>query len=176
MRASQEAIRGMTDLDRTDPATGLTSAEVEVRTAEGLVNVATVDGRRTVADIVRANVLTRFNAILGTLLVVVLATREYRDALFGLVLVANTLVGIVQELRAKATLDRLHVLTAPMARVRRDGVDVEVDTTAPGGRRSARGGPGRSAPRGRRGRVVYRARDGRVSAHGRSGSGQPGAG
>ena len=118
----------MTELDRTDPVEGLTSAEVEARTAEGLVNVATVDGRRTVADIVRANVLTRFNAILGTLLVVVLATREYRDALFGLVLVGNTLVGIVQELRAKATLDRLHVLTAPLATVRRDGVDVEVDT------------------------------------------------
>ncbi len=109
---------------------GLSGAEVAERTARGLANVTADDGRRTVGDIVRANVLTRFNAILGALLLVVLATGEYRDALFGIVLVANALVGIVQELRAKATLDRLAVVSAPRVRVVRDGRVTEVATEA----------------------------------------------
>jgi cation-transporting P-type ATPase E len=105
---------------------GLTDAEVEERRRRGQVNVVTDDNHRTVGDIVRANVLTRFNAILGTLLLVVLATGEYRDALFGIVLVTNALVGIVQELRAKRTLDRLSLVSAPRVRVARNGADVEV--------------------------------------------------
>jgi cation-transporting ATPase E len=106
----------------------LSSAEVDERRRQGFVNVVTDDTRRTVADIVRANVLTRFNAILGTLLVVVLATGEYRDALFGIVLVTNALIGIVQELRAKVTLDRLAVVSAPRIRVVRDGDTIDVAT------------------------------------------------
>ena len=112
------------------PGRGLTDAEVEARRRQGLVNVVTDDNRRTVADIVRANVLTRFNAILGTLLAVVLATGEYRDALFGIVLVTNALIGIVQELRAKATLDRLEVVSAPRIRVVRDSAVREVPSAA----------------------------------------------
>ncbi len=113
-----------------DHAVGLSGAEVADRTARGLANVTTDDGRRTVGDIVRANILTRFNAILGGLLLVVLATGEYRDALFGIVLVTNALVGIVQELRAKATLDRLAVVSAPRVRVVREGRVAEVATEA----------------------------------------------
>ncbi len=109
-----------------DANRGLTAAEVQARRAQGLVNVVTDDSRRTVADIVRTNLLTRFNAILGGLLVVVLAIGEYRDALFGVVLVANALIGIVQELRAKRTLDRLSVVSAPRVRVVRDGVPAEI--------------------------------------------------
>jgi cation-transporting ATPase E len=94
---------------------------VAERTAAGLVNVAPDTNRRTFADIVRANVLTRFNAILGTLLAVVLLIGAYRDALFGIVLVSNAMIGIVQEVRAKHTLDRLRVLSAPRATVIRAG-------------------------------------------------------
>ena len=109
-----------------DPARGLTAAEVRDRADRGLRNVTTDDNRRTFADIVRANVLTRFNAILGALLLVVLATGEYHDALFGIVLVVNALVGIVQETRAMRTLDRLAVVSAPRARVVRDGAVAEI--------------------------------------------------
>ncbi len=109
-----------------DTAPGLTAAEVEDRTRRGLRNVTTDDNRRTFADIVRANLLTRFNAILGGLLLVVFATGEYHDALFGIVLVVNALVGIVQETRAMRTLDRLQVVSAPRARVVRDGAVVEI--------------------------------------------------
>ena len=109
-----------------DPARGLTAAEVRDRAKRGLLNVTTDDNRRTFADIVRANLLTRFNAILGGLLLVVFATGEYHDALFGIVLVVNALVGIVQETRAMRTLDRLQVVSAPRARVVRDGAMAEI--------------------------------------------------
>jgi cation-transporting P-type ATPase E len=115
---------------RTEPADaaaiGLTGAEVADRVARGLANDVPAAPSRTVAEIVRANVLTRFNALLGAMLVVILIVGPIQDALFGFVLVANTLIGIVQELRAKRTLDRLAVLTAPRARVVRDGAAREV--------------------------------------------------
>src|SRR5215831_3668294 len=102
---------------------GLTSAQVAERVAAGETNDT---GRRTsrpVSDIVRANVLTRFNAIVGALAAVVLVTGHPQDALFGLVIVANTGIGVVQELRAKRTLDRLAVLGEEPARVMRDGAE-----------------------------------------------------
>jgi cation-transporting ATPase E len=106
--------------------TGLTAAQVAERRAAGLTNYQGRQPTRTIAQIVRANVLTRFNAILAVLLVVILIVGPLQDALFGLVLVANSGVGILQELRAKRTLDRLSVLNAPTARVRRDGVVAEI--------------------------------------------------
>src|SRR5438093_11092030 len=92
---------------------GLTSAEVAERLATGRANDVPSAPTRTVTEIVRANLLTRFNALLGAMLVVILLVGQFRDALFGFVLIASTLIGIVQELRAKRTLDRLTVLTAP---------------------------------------------------------------
>ena len=102
---------------------GLTSAQVAQRAAAGESNDT---GRRTsrpVPDIVRANVATRFNAIVGALCAVVLITGHPQDALFGLVIVANTGIGVIQELRAKRTLDRLAVLGEEPARVVRDGAE-----------------------------------------------------
>src|SRR5262245_36537697 len=108
------------------PDTGLTAAEVEQRVRDGEVNVADDRTSRTLGEIVRANVFTRFNAILGTLFVLILVFGQSRDSLFGFVLVANTLIGVVQEYRAKRTLDRLAVLSAPKAHVVRDGATEEV--------------------------------------------------
>lgn len=84
---------------------------------------------RGVADILRANLLTRFNFILGSLLIVILVFGQLQDALFGFVLISNALIGIVQEVRAKLTLDRLAVLNSPRVRVIRDGTrgDIAVD-------------------------------------------------
>jgi cation-transporting ATPase E len=100
---------------------GLTAAEVAERVARGQVNDVPTGPTRTLWDIIRANLLTRFNALLGTMLVLILLVGPLQDALFGLVIVLNSGVGIVQEVRAKRTLDRLAVLTAPRARVVRDG-------------------------------------------------------
>jgi cation-transporting ATPase E len=103
------------------PRRGLGAAEVADRVARGLVNDVPSAPTRTIGQIVRANVLTRFNLLLGSLLAVILVVGPLQDALFGLVIVANTVVGIVQEVRAKRTLDRLEVVNAPRARVVRDG-------------------------------------------------------
>ncbi len=106
---------------------GLTSAEVAERTAAGQVNVVTETTGRTTGEIIRANVVTRFNILLGVLLLIILIiVQQPRDALFGIVLVSNAAIGIVQELRAKRTLDRLALLTAPLASVMRDGRQVQV--------------------------------------------------
>ncbi len=113
-------------MDIRTPASGLTSTQVARRRAQGEVNDT---GRRTsrpVSDIVRANVLTRFNAIVSVLCAVVLITGHPQDALFGLVIVANTGIGVIQELRAKRTLDRLAVLGEEPVRVVRDGAEIQV--------------------------------------------------
>jgi cation-transporting P-type ATPase E len=100
---------------------GLSSAEVAARVADGRVNRAPGGTSRSLWEIVRANVFTRFNAILGALLVVILTVGPIQDALFGVVLVTNTAIGIYQEWRAKRTLDKLSLLTAPRVTVVRDG-------------------------------------------------------
>src|SRR5215467_2394089 len=111
------------------PPVGLSSVQVAERRARGLTNAGGESTSRSVAEILRANIFTRFNLILGVLLVVILAVNQPQNALFGVVLVTNALIGIVQELRAKRTLDRLAVLTAPKVRVVRDGTprDIAVD-------------------------------------------------
>jgi cation-transporting ATPase E len=103
------------------PAAGLSSELVQDRVARGLTNETKEHTSRTFGEIVRANVFTRFNAILGSMLVVILVVGPLQDGLFGIVLVSNALIGIVQEYRAKRALDRLAVLSAPKARALRDG-------------------------------------------------------
>src|SRR5438034_11638741 len=93
------------------PSSGLTSAQVAERRARGLTNAGGERTSRSVAEILRANILTRFNFLLGALLAVILVFGQLQDALFGIVLVTNALIGIAQELRAKRTLDRLAVLS-----------------------------------------------------------------
>ncbi|HEX2498344.1 MAG TPA: HAD-IC family P-type ATPase, partial [Actinomycetes bacterium] len=104
--------------------------EVAERVAAGQTNAVRVHSSRSAADIVRANVLTRFNAIIGVLFLIIMVVGPWQDGLFGLVVVANTAIGIVQELRAKWVLDRLSVLGAARPRVRRDGRTVEIPRDA----------------------------------------------
>ncbi|MEV0364550.1 HAD-IC family P-type ATPase [Nocardia fusca] len=108
---------------------GLTAAEVAQRRRDGLTNDVPDRAGRSVRDIVRANVFTRINAILGVLFVLVMATGSVIDGMFGLLIVANSAVGIVQEIRAKRTLDRLAIVGQAKPTVRRDGKSEQV---APG--------------------------------------------
>jgi cation-transporting ATPase E len=110
----------------SDPLEGLDEAAVRERVTRGEVNEVPGAAARTVGQIIRANTLTPFNALFGTLFVVILLVGAPADALFGVVLVANTTIGIYQELRAKRTLERLVVLTAPRARVVRSGQIEEI--------------------------------------------------
>lgn len=98
---------------------GLTDAAVAERIAQGKSNAVAQRAARSVADIVRANVFTRINAILGVLLVIVLATGSVINGLFGLLIVANSVIGMVQEIRAKQTLDKLNIVGQAKPLVRR---------------------------------------------------------
>ncbi|MBO7938731.1 MULTISPECIES: HAD-IC family P-type ATPase [Streptomyces] len=109
-------------------ATGLTAAEVAERVARGEVNDVPVRSSRSVGEIVRANVFTRFNAIIGVLWVIMLGVAPIQDGLFGFVILANTGIGIIQEWRAKQTLDSLAVIGEARPTVRRDGAAQEVAT------------------------------------------------
>ncbi|WP_019887310.1 cation-translocating P-type ATPase [Streptomyces purpureus] len=108
---------------------GLTSAEVAERVARGEVNDVPVRSSRSTTDIIRGNVFTRFNAIIGVLWVIMLIVAPIQDSLFGFVILANTGIGIIQELRAKKTLDGLAVIGEAKPTVRRDGVSAAVSTS-----------------------------------------------
>ncbi|MFE5032317.1 HAD-IC family P-type ATPase [Streptomyces sp. NPDC056683] len=108
---------------------GLTTAEVAERVARGQVNDVPVRSSRSFGEIVRANVFTRFNAIIGVLWLIMLVVAPIQDSLFGFVILANTGIGIVQEWRAKKTLDSLAVIGESRPTVRRDGAAVEVSTS-----------------------------------------------
>ncbi|CAM5703484.1 HAD-IC family P-type ATPase OS=Streptomyces tendae OX=1932 GN=GUR47_26705 PE=4 SV=1 [Streptomyces tendae] len=116
-------------VDTTPPATGLTAAAVAERIARGQVNDVPVRSSRSLADIVRANVFTRFNAIIGVLWVIMLFVAPIQDSLFGFVILANTGIGIVQEWRAKKTLDSLALIGEVRPTVRRDGKPAEISTS-----------------------------------------------
>jgi len=103
---------------------GLSAADVAERVARGAVNDVPVRSSRSTAEIVKANVFTRFNAVIGVLWVIILAVGSVKDGLFGFVIIANTGIGIIQEMRAKRTLDRLAVIGESKPVVRRDGVPV----------------------------------------------------
>lgn len=110
-------------------ATGLTAAEVAERVARGEVNDVPLRSSRSTTEIVRANVFTRFNAIIGVLWVIMLFVAPIQDSLFGFVIIANTGIGIIQELRAKKTLDGLAVIGEAKPTVRRDGRAAEISTS-----------------------------------------------
>jgi magnesium-transporting ATPase (P-type) len=108
------------DSSSAPAGSGLTEVEAQ-RRLDALGERGDLPTSRSYTSIVRANTLTLFNLILGCFLVVILLAGRPADGLFAGVLVANTAIGIVQEVRAKRTLDRLALLVAPHARVVRDG-------------------------------------------------------
>ena len=108
------------------PVTGLSAVQVAERVSAGRTNEYRERTSRSAAQILRANVFTIFNGILGVALVLVLALGHWVDALFGFVLLLNTATGTLAEIRAKRALDRLAVLETPRAVVLRDGAEKEV--------------------------------------------------
>lgn len=98
---------------------GLSDDEVAQRVAEGKTNDVPTRAARSVSEIVRDNVFTRINAILGVLLIIVLSTGSVINGAFGLLIIANSAIGIIQELRAKQTLDELAIVSQAKPLVRR---------------------------------------------------------
>ncbi|MCV7215806.1 HAD-IC family P-type ATPase [Mycobacterium crocinum] len=102
-----------------DVAAGLSADDVAARVAAGQTNDVPTRASRSVAEVVRANVFTRINAILGVLLIIVLSTGSLINGMFGLLIIANSGIGIIQELRAKKTLDNLAIVGQAKPTVRR---------------------------------------------------------
>ena len=115
-------------------AKGLSFKQVAHARAADETNEFDNSSSRSIVAILRANVFTIFNAILASAVVVVLAVGSWQDAVFGFVLLLNTLTGTIAELRAKRALDNLAVLAAPTAHVIRDGEakDIEVSQVVRG--------------------------------------------
>ena len=105
----------------------LTAAEVDARVARGQTNRVERVTSRSARDIVVSNVFTRVNAIYFVLFCVVASTGHWFDGLFGLLIVVNSAVGMVQEIRAKRTLDRLAILNASTVTVVRADGPVQLD-------------------------------------------------
>lgn len=113
---------------RASELSGLTASQVDERVSAGKTNAVNEKTSRSYASILRANVFTLFNLILASAATLVLIFGEPQDAVFGAVIIVNALIGIVTELRAKYTLDKLTILTTSPATVIRAGEKRELPT------------------------------------------------
>ena len=95
--------------------TGLTNEQVQQRIEEGKINVNENPNTRSYKQIVRENVLTFFNFLNLALMIMVLLVGSYKNSMFMGIIVINTVIGIIQEVRAKKTLDKLAILTESKA-------------------------------------------------------------
>ena len=116
----------MVGIDVSLAPQGLTSHEVRARVAAGQVNNVRDKGSRSLASIIRTNTLTWFNALIGTLWVAMMIVAPWQDALFGFVIVFNTLIGTIQEYRSARTLAALSLLNEFRPTVVRDGAPTTV--------------------------------------------------
>ena len=105
---------------------GLTTAEVNERLAAGLVNTQKMDPSRSLSSILRGNIVNLFNGVVGGSFLLLILVGQWKDSLFGFALITNLLIGVIQEVSAKRTLDRLALLNQPLARVRRNGETLDI--------------------------------------------------
>ena len=108
--------------------TGLTNEQVQQRIEEGKINVNENPNTRSYKQIVRENVLTFFNFLNLALMIMVLLVGSYKNSMFMGIIVINTVIGIIQEVRAKKTLDKLSILTESKAVVLREGKKWSIST------------------------------------------------
>ena len=111
-----------------DPEAGLSAAQVEQHRDDGWRNVSVAPPAQTTKEIIRENVCTYFNLIFLVLAILLCLVGSFRDLTFLPVIIFNTLIGIVQEIRAKNVLEKLNMLNAPHASVVRDGKKSLVDS------------------------------------------------
>ena len=118
------------DIERieADYSQGLSTAQVEERIRTGNTNAAVKPPMKTTGEIFRDNICTYFNLIFGVLAVLVILVGHYKSLTFMPVIIANTVIGIFQELRAKKILEKMNMLNAPTAIVIRDGQEEKVDS------------------------------------------------
>lgn len=107
---------------------GLTDAEVEQRIEQGLTNHTDISTDKTTKEIVVSNVCTYFNLIFLVITILLVAVGSFRNLTFLPIIIGNTVIGIVQELRAKKTLEKMSLLNAPHADVIRNGEMTQIAT------------------------------------------------
>ena len=108
---------------------GLTKEEVQQRTEAGQVNTPVDSATKSVKEIIISNTFTYFNLIFLIIAILLILVGSFRDLTFLPIIIANTLIGIVQEIRSKQVLDKLSILNAPKAQVVRDGKRQVIDAT-----------------------------------------------
>lgn len=109
---------------------GLTQAEAEERLAAGLGNSTKRTGGKSYASIFVGNIFTFFNLLGLAIMILMAALGSYPNLFFGVIIIANTTIGIVQEIRAKRTIDKLSLLNAPQVKVIRDGREQTIDASS----------------------------------------------
>ena len=112
----------------SDPMVGLTAEQVKLRQEQRLTNHSVESATKTTGDIVKENVFTYFNAIFLILAILLIAVGSFRDLTFLLVITANAVIGIIQELHAKKVLDDLTLVGRTKVQTMRDGVRVDLDS------------------------------------------------
>ena len=110
-----------------DPDFGLTDEQVHKKMREGLQNHKVDSSTQTVREIISSNVFTYFNFIFAVLALLLILVGAFNNLTFLPVIISNTLIGIVQELRSKRVLDKLSILNAPHSTVIRNGRQMEID-------------------------------------------------
>lgn len=113
----------------TDIHDGLSSSKVEELKLRGLSNIPVGNQSKTIGQIVAGNVFTYFNFVFAIFAGLLIFVRSYNNMTFLPIILLNTIIGIVQEIRAKITLDRLTVVNAPKTKVVRDSYINEIDST-----------------------------------------------
>ena len=111
---------------KVDPKKGLSYEQVRKMKRAGAINESVKPPSKSVQEIVRSNVFTYFNFVFLIITIILICVRSWRDITFLPLIIANTLIGIFQEIRAKSVLDKLTMLNAPTARVIRDGKEQEI--------------------------------------------------
>ena len=113
----------------TDIHDGLSSSKVEELKLRGLSNIPVGNQSKTIGQIVAGNVFTYFNFVFAIFAGLLIFVRSYNNMTFLPIILLNTIIGIVQEIRAKITIDRLTVVNAPKTKVVRDSYISEIDST-----------------------------------------------
>ena len=114
------------DREQTETIRGLTAQQVAERKEKGLWNKKAESATKTTKEIVKSNVFTYFNLIFLVIALLLIGVGAFRDLTFLPIIIANTLIGIVQEIRSKKVLDDLSILNSPKTRVIRDGSKKEI--------------------------------------------------
>ncbi len=112
---------------KVDYRKGLTKQQVHAMRRAGLVNVSVKPPSKTIKEIITSNVFTYFNFVFLLIAILLIAVKSYRDITFMPIIIANALIGIFQEIRAKTVLDKLTMLNAPTANVIREGEEKSIN-------------------------------------------------